>query len=152
MKIRQILTRRAEVDPRRAAALALAALVAGGIGAAVVIGTKKPAKAQVTANSPVVTVTSINNGNTAQIVAYNPSRRAIQICVATTAMTIVPVNPPGMPVVTPSATVGIPVSTGAGNCYSSPFDALNSGTGGGVGAAWQAFANGGTSNVTVLEY
>jgi hypothetical protein len=103
--------------------------------------------AQTTGNLPTATFTSINNGNVATIAASNPSRRAIQICVATTTASVVPVNPAGMAPLTPSATVGIPIATGAAGCFIG-VASINSG----VGAAWQAFANGGTSNITVLEY
>lgn len=123
-----------------AAFIAGLVLVAAGI-----IG---KAKAQLTAISPVITTTTLG-ASAAQIVGVNPSRRAIQICAATAAITIAPVNPSGMTAVTPSSTIGIPVSTGAGNCFSSPF-LTASGTSGGVGAAWQAFGN--TAVVSVLEY
>jgi hypothetical protein len=107
------------------------------------------AKAQLTASLPVVTTTTLG-ASAAQIIAVNPSRRAIQICTATAAITIAPVNPGSMAPVTPSATIGIPVATGGSNCYNSPLSTLSSGSSGGAGAAWQAFGN--TAVVTVLEY
>lgn len=125
----------------------MAVLAAILVIAAIVMLAQRPAQSQPTANLPTATFTSITNGNVATIAAYNPARRAIQICVATTTASVVPVNPSSMTALTPSATVGIPIATGAAGCFIG-VASINSG----VTAAWQAFANGGTSNITVLEY
>lgn len=108
-------------------------------------------EAQPTAPLPTATVTTnVTTGAALVIIPYNPGRRAIQICAFSQSINIAPVNPTNMTAVTPSATVGIPVASGA--CYSSPTLLTASGTSGGQGASWQAIGVSGTASVTVLEY
>ena len=109
----------------------------------------RPANAQITGISPVITVTSVTSSPALQIVAYNPSRRSIEIC-SSQAITVAPVNPAGMAVVTPTSSIGIPIA--AGGCFLTPANLLASGTAAGGGAAWQAIAVSTTANVSVLEY
>jgi hypothetical protein len=114
-------------------------------------GVLAPLQAQPTAILPVATsTTGVTTGAAVQIIGVNPTRRNIQICAFTNSINIAPVNPAGMTAVVPSATVGVPVASGA--CFSAPTLIVSSGTSGGLGAAFQAIGISGTASVTVLEY
>lgn len=108
------------------------------------------AKAQPTANLPDMIITSVTTGAVAAIAPVNPSRRSFQICTATNPIWWAPTNPPGMTQVTPAANNGILIA--AGTCFVPPALIAASGTSGGMGAALNAIATGGTAIVTVLEY
>lgn len=109
------------------------------------------AHAQPTVSLPTVTNTSVTSGAAVQIIPYNPGRRSITICnqAGTSALTVVPVNVTSA-VVTPTASVGIPIAVGT--CFAPPQVLTNSGTSGGVTAAWSAIAAGATTNALVLEW
>jgi hypothetical protein len=107
-------------------------------------------RAQITASAPdIIVTTGVTNGAAVSIAGVNPGRRAFQICAATNSIFFAPVNPPGMPVVTPTTTSGVPVAAGA--CFTSAL-LTASGTSGGMGAAFQAIGNSGTAVVSFLEY
>lgn len=108
--------------------------------------------AQPTVSLPTATNTSVTSGAAVQIIGYNPSRRSITICnqAGTSALTVVPVNPSGFPAVTPTSSIGVPIAVGT--CFSPPQVLTNSGTSGGVTAAWQAIAASTTTQALVLEW
>lgn len=110
----------------------------------------KNADAQPTAILPTITVTSVTTGAAVQIIAFNPSRRSFQICTATNPIWFAPVNPASMTAVTPASGTGITIAAGA--CFTPPSLITASGTSGGMGAAIQAIATGGTATVSVLEF
>jgi hypothetical protein len=128
--------------------LAILAFLACGAGVGAIVN---KAKAQPTAILPTATsTTGVTTGAAVQVIGVNPSRRSIQICSFSNSANLAPVNPSGMTAVTPSATVGIPVASGA--CFTPPSLLTASGTSGGMGAAWQAIGVSGTASITVLEY
>jgi hypothetical protein len=132
---------------RQRLALSVAATVLAAVFAAALVVS---VPAQTTGIGPVATSTAgVTTGAAVQIIAANPSRRAFQICAFSQSINFAPVNPAGMTPVVPSATVGIPIAAGA--CFvSAPV--TNSGTSGGVGAAFQAIGVSGTAVVTFMEY
>ena len=134
---------------RQRLAFSVAATVIAALGTVALVLTV-PSVAQFTAVAPVATsTTGVTTGAAVSIVGANPTRRAIQICAFTNSINFAPVNPASMTPVVPSATVGIPVASGA--CFISAT-VTASGTSGGVGAAFQAIGVSGTAAVTVLEY
>lgn len=135
--------------PQIARFVLVAGLVAGLGG---LIAISQSVRAQPTVSAPVATATSVTSGAAVQIIGYNPSRRSITICnqAGTSALTVVPVNPGGFPAVTPTSSIGVPIATGT--CFSPPQVLTNSGTSGGVTAAWQGIVASTTSSVLVLEW
>lgn len=127
------------------------ALIAAAFIAFVVTYGGHKARAQPTANLPdIISTPGVTTGAAVQIAPVNPSRRSFQICAFSNSINFAPVNPSGMTPVTPAATVGIPIAAGA--CYSPPALIANSGTSGGMGAAFQAIGVSGTAVVSFLEF
>lgn len=126
-----------------------AALAATFIGTFVYSGLNK-AKAQPTANLPDIIVTTVTTATAIPIAPVNPSRRSFQICTATNPIWFAPVNPSGMTPVTPAANNGIQIL--ANTCFVPGTLIANSGTSGGMGAAFNAISTGGNAIVSVLEY
>ncbi len=100
-------------------------------------------KAQPTLSLPFATVTTGVTTST-QIVGVNPSRRSIQICNPGTGNVFA--LPAGAG--TPANNNGLPITTLT--CFTPPT-VTASGTSGGGGAAWNAFATAST-NILVLEW
>jgi hypothetical protein len=110
-----------------------------------------PGQAQPTVSLPTATNTSVTSSPAVQIIPYNPGRRSITICnqAGTSTLTVVPVNVTSA-VVTPTASIGVPIAVGT--CFSPPQVLTNSGTSGGVTAAWTGIAASTTTNALVLEW
>ena len=125
---------------KRWAALWLSFLVAFAV-VCLIIG--PPSKAQPTLALPFATVTTGVTTST-QIVGANPSRRSIQICNPGTGNVFA--LPAGAG--TPANNNGLPITTLT--CFTPPT-VTASGTSGGGGAAWNAFATAST-NILVLEW
>jgi hypothetical protein len=119
------------------------------VGIAVVL-MWKTAHAQVTINSPIATVSPMT-ATSSQIIASNPSRKAIQICNPTAVvMTIIPGTAAA---VAGGSTTGngvtLPaVAAGVTSCYTSPF--YNSAPA--AGSAWQGILASSTGNALVMEW
>ena len=131
---------------RQRLALSVAATIIAAVFAAALVVS---VPAQTTVSLPFATSVSVTTSS-AQLIGANPSRRALTICtpgstnvVAIAPAPITPVQPggPGV-IITGTAT--------ASNCFTTPL-VQNSGTSGGVGAAWNAIASA-TTVVLVLEY
>jgi hypothetical protein len=104
------------------------------------------AHAQVTINSPIVTVAAIT-GTSSQIIGSNPTRKSIQICNGSASIEyILPV--PAVPTTTSAITLPA-VAAGVQSCFSPP---LNGGAYQlGAGSAWNAISAGST-NIIILEW
>ncbi len=122
------------------AAIGFSAVIA--FVAAALLTWDKP-KAQPTLSLPFAIVTTGVTTST-QIVGVNPSRRSIQICNPGTGNVFA--LPAGAG--TPANNNGLPITTLT--CFTPPT-VTASGTSGGGGAAWNAFATAST-NILVLEW
>jgi hypothetical protein len=118
-------------------------IVVGAAIAAASLFLRSAPKAQPTLALPFATVTTGVTTST-QIVGANPTRRAIQICNAGTGNVFA--LPAGSG--TPANNNGLPIATLT--CFTQPT-VTASGTSGGGGAAWNAFATAST-NILVLEW
>lgn len=121
---------------------AIVATVAITIGTLGILMDEQP-KAQPTLSLPFAIVTTGVTTST-QIVGVNPSRRSIQICNPGTGNVFA--LPAGAG--TPANNNGLPITTLT--CFTPPT-VTASGTSGGGGAAWNAFATAST-NILVLEW
>jgi hypothetical protein len=124
-------------------AIAVAAFVAVGVAF------YSQGQAQLTVSLPFATVTSVTTAGQ-QIIGANPSRRAIQICLAAVAQSVTFIPAPATPVSLTSGITIVGSATAPPACFTNPT-VTASGSSSGVGAAWNAISSG-TINVTVLEW